>query len=133
MISFDCKDPVDFIRECYEAEEDKGAFAGKMKSQYGLPNDFVYSTIKEQLGVEYIGPTSSDRKGLADLKPSFEDKGLMTKDDFLRELKRLRPDLDIKRINDHDLSLLGFKSTDGLMFPSKYENVDEYLKKLLTE
>lgn len=133
LISFDDRDPVDFIMECYEKEADKGAFAARMLREYGIPNEIIYSTVKENKGDVLFGVTSSDRKGLVDLRPSFQDKELYSKDEFMSKLSKLRPDLDMMRINSHDLSLLGFKESDGLVFPQSYSNADEYLKSLLKE
>ena len=104
-----------------------------MLSEYGIPNNLVYKILKENVGVEFLGKTSGDKKGLLDIRPNFQDKDLYSKYDFLDKLKNLRPDLDIEKINDYDLSLLGFKEADNLVFPLKYKNVEDYLINLLNE
>lgn len=133
LISFDDRDPVDFIMECYDKEAEKGEFASHMLRDYGIPNEIVYYTVKKNKGDIVFGVTSSDKKGLVDLRPSFQDKEFYAKEEFMSKLSKLRPDLDTMRINSHDLSLLGFKESDGLVFPQSYTNVDEYLKSLLKE
>ena len=133
LISFDNKDYVDFIKERYTQDSNKGAFAAKMFNKYGIPNDITYTVLKNYLDVELIGPTSNDKKGLFDLRPSFEGKSLYSSQEFYSKLKNLRPDLEMMRITDYDLSILGFKESDDLVYSASYDSIENCVKALLNE